>query len=260
MAVQTVRWASRPRAYVRVAGRDAAEYLQRMLSNDVAGLPVEGSCPALLLTAKARVIAPITVLRRAADDFLLLTEPGLGERVRAELLRFRFAARAEIEPEEHVSRIVFGGAGGIPTDEFGSAAVEVLDGEAAGDELAPDELELLRILARTPRYGREIDDRVLPAEAGLTATHVDFGKGCYPGQEPIARLHYRGHANRALRLLALPEPVEPETEVVHEEKVVGRITSAARSPAHGAVALAYVRVEVPAEAELGVGALRARQL
>jgi folate-binding protein YgfZ len=260
VGVQTLRAATRPRAYVRVAGPDAGSYLQRMLSNDVEGLAEGGACDALLLTAKARVIAPVKVWRRGADDFLLLTEPELGERVRAELLRFRFAAKAEIEAEEHVSRVVFGGADGIPTAEYGDAAVEVLDAEPEGDEVGADELELLRILARTPRSGYEIDERILPAEAGLTETHVDFKKGCYPGQEPIARLHYRGHANRGLRLLALAEPPERESEVVHDGKAVGRITSAAPSPEHGAVALAYVRVEVPADAELAVGSLAARQL
>jgi folate-binding protein YgfZ len=260
VGIQTLRTAVLPRAYVRVAGPDAAEYLQRMLSNDVEGLPAGGSCDALLLTAKARVIAPVKVWRRRTEDFLLLTEPELGERVRMELIRFRFAAKAEIEPEQHVSRIVFGGADGIPTLEYGEPAVEVLDGEPGGEELGADELELLRILARTPRHRHEIDERILPAEAGLTETHVDFQKGCYPGQEPIARLHYRGHANRGLRLLALPESPQPETEVVHEGKAVGRITSSASSPEHGAVALAYVRVEVPADAELSVGDLTARQL
>ena len=96
--VQIVR---RPRSYVRVAGTDAEDYLQRMVSNDVAALGVGERCDALLLTARSRVIAPLVVLRRGADDFLVLTEPELGERVRAELTRFRFAAKAEIEPEEH---------------------------------------------------------------------------------------------------------------------------------------------------------------
>ena len=80
------------------------------------------------------------------------------------------------------------------------------------------------------------------------------------GQEPIARLHYRGHANRGLRLLALDEAPEPETEVLHEGKSVGRITSSVASPAYGAVALAYVRVEVPSDVVLSVGADLARQL
>ena len=95
--------------------------------------------------------------------------------------------------------------------------------------LSPEELELLRIQAGTPAWGKEIDDRVLPAEAGLTERAVSFTKGCYPGQEPIARLHYRGHANRGLRVLrargALPAP---DAELLYEGKSVGRITSAAR--------------------------------
>ena len=74
------------------------------------------------------MIAPLVVLRRGHEDFLLLTEPELGERVRAELLRSRFAAKAEIEPEEHTSHVVFGGDG-IPTDDYGEPAAEVLDAE-----------------------------------------------------------------------------------------------------------------------------------
>jgi len=93
--------AAREREFVRVAGPDAADYLQRMVSNDVEALALGEGCPALLLTAKARVIAPVVVLRRADDDFLLLTEPGLGEVVRTQLSRMRLRAQCEIEPEEH---------------------------------------------------------------------------------------------------------------------------------------------------------------
>src|SRR6186997_2706332 len=144
-----MRAAFRPRSFVRVSGPAAEEYLDRMLSNDVAALAPGESCEALLLTPKARVIAPLVVVRRGHEDFLLLTEPELGDRVRAELLRSRFAAKAEIEPEEHTSHVVFGGEamdGGIPTDDYGEPAAEVLD---AGIEptLSPEELELLRIQA-----------------------------------------------------------------------------------------------------------------
>src|SRR2546423_7374646 len=98
-----------PRAFLRVAGPDAADYLQRMVSNDVEALAVGDACEALLLTAKARVIAPLRIVRRAADDFLLSTEPELGEKVRTELVRMRFAAKAEIEPEQHEAWLVLGG-------------------------------------------------------------------------------------------------------------------------------------------------------
>src|SRR3954449_13444223 len=110
MAAVTSGVARRERAYVRVQGPDAIDYLNRMLSNDV---PEKGSVDALLLTAKARVIAPILIWRRGEDDVLLLTEPDLGDALHSQLARMRFAARCEIEPEQHVSTIVFGGADGI---------------------------------------------------------------------------------------------------------------------------------------------------
>jgi len=101
-----------------------------------------------------------------------------------------------------------------------------------------------------PRWGREIDERILPAEAGLDATHVDFGKGCYPGQEPVARLHYRGHPNRGLRVLELVELPDYDAELLHDGKAVGRVTSAATRDDGSVVALAYVRTEVPLDAQL----------
>jgi tRNA-modifying protein YgfZ len=253
----TVVTAERPRAFVRVSGPDAEDYLQRMLSNDVAALAAGDACDALLLTAKARVIAPLVVFRRSNDDFLLLTEPELGERVRAELTRMRFAAKAEIEPEEHSSTLIFDEQpqGGIRNTEYGRAAWELLDADVDGERVAADELERLRIEARTPRYGREIDDRVLPAEAGLVERAVSMTKGCYPGQEPIARQHHRGKVNRTLRVLEVEEDAAPETELTRDGKVVGRITSVADG-----VALAYVRTEVEDGAVLTLGSGHARVL
>ena len=239
--------AARERAYVRVSGPDARDYLQRMVSNDVESLAVGEACPALLLTAKARVIAPLVVWRRGEEDFLLMTEPELGEAVLGLLRRMRLRARCEIEPEEHVSVLVFGGGDGIVTDFSG--AVEAID-SGLEPTLDADALEVLRIEAGVPRWGREIDERVLPAEAGLDATHVSFTKGCYPGQEPVARLHYRGHPNRRLRVLELDDVPPYDTELLHEGKAVGRVTSAARRPDGSVVALAYVRVEVPEDARL----------
>src|SRR5712691_7184631 len=101
LVTSTLAYARRPRGFVGVVGPHAEDYLQRMVSNDVAALGPGASCDALLLTPKARVIAPLRVLRRGEDDFLLLTEPELGETVRGQLLRTRFAAKAEIDREEH---------------------------------------------------------------------------------------------------------------------------------------------------------------
>ena len=246
--------AAREREFVRVAGADAADYLQRMVSNDVEALAAGEACPALLLTAKARVIAPLVVLRRADDDFLLPTEPGLGEVVRAHLTRMRLRARCEIEPEEHESVLVFGGDTGFATDWPG--AREALD---AGLEptLSEEELEVRRIESAVPRWEHEIDDRILPAEAGLEETHVSFSKGCYPGQEPVARLHYRGHPNRALRVVELDEVPEQDASLLHDGREVGRVTSAAQRADGSVVGLAYVRTEVPDDAPLALAA-RAR--
>jgi folate-binding protein YgfZ len=238
----------RPRAFVRVSGPDAADLLQRIVSNDV--LAAE-SCEALILTPKGRVIAPLLIWRRGEDDFLLLTEPELGEPVRAHLARMRIAAKCEIEVEEHTSTIVLGGAEGISTSDYGVPAVEVLDAGEAGP--GDEELERLRILARTPRWGREIDEGILPAEAGLDERAVSFTKGCYPGQEPLARLHNRGHVNRTLRVLDTEGRAHEAAEVTHGGRPVGRVTSSVDG-----LALAYVRIEIPDGADVEVAGRPAR--
>jgi folate-binding protein YgfZ len=230
----------RPRAFIRVSGPDAEDYLQRMVSNDVAALAAGEMCDALLLTPKARIIAPLRVLRRSDDDFLVLTEPELGDAVRTQLLRARFAAKAEIEPEQHESWLVLGGD-------------EVVDERPSGDVASAEEVERWRIESGLPRWGAELDERILPAEAGLEETHINFSKGCYPGQEPIARQHYRGKVNRRLRVLDVAGEAAPGDELTLEGKTVGRVTSAVDG-----VALAYVRVEVPEDATLSLGSAQAR--
>jgi folate-binding protein YgfZ len=268
----TLQVAPRPRSYVRVNGTDAAAYLNRMVSNEVETLDVGASCEALLLTPKARVIATLTVWRRAPDDFLLLTEPDAGERLARELLRSRFAARCEIATEEHRSTLLLGATPlaterykrGFSTLDYGVPAFELVDHEPPADAvpIGEDELERLRILAGTPRLGRELDDRVMPAEAGLEERAISFTKGCYPGQEPVARLHFRGHPNRGLRVLALDGGDLPgyDSELTLDGKVVGRMTSAARDPEHGIVALGFVRREVPDDAALELAGRAVRQL
>jgi folate-binding protein YgfZ len=129
--------------------------------------------------------------------------------------------------------------------------VEVLD-EVTDAEPADEELERLRILARTPRWGREIDEGILPAEAGLDERAVSFTKGCYPGQEPLSRLQHRGHVNWTLRVIEVDEARQAD-EVLDGDKVVGRVTSAVPG-----LALAYVRVEVLESAEVTVSGRPAR--
>ncbi len=228
-----------PRAFVRVSGPQAGDYLQRMVSNDVLALAPGGSCDALLLTPKARVIATLRVLRRADDDFLLLTEPELGEigerPPRSDAVRRALRGRAR---GARVLRRARGGAAAPPNgvlrspyDDFGIPGARDARREAPPDapQLDDQELERLRIEAGTPRFGREIDDRVLPAEAGLDERARQLHKGCYPGQEPVARLRYRGHVNRSLRVLRIDAPASRRRStppIEHDGKVVGRVTSA----------------------------------
>jgi len=246
--------APRPRDYVRVAGPDAVDFLQRMVSNDVEALPERGSCEAMLLTPKGRVVATMRVWRRGADDFLLLTEPGLGDVVCRTLVRMRIASKCDIDQEQHVSTLVIGAdVDGIPNDDYGVPAVEVLDADVEGAPADPEELERLRIQARTPRFGIDVDESVFPAEAGLDERAVSWSKGCYPGQEFVARLRYRGHPNKRLRLLEVDGHARRDAEICLDGKSVGRVTSAVAG-----LALGYVRAEVQDDAVLEVGGLPAR--
>ena len=114
-----------------------------------------------------------------------------------------------------------------------SGAVEVSEAAA----------EILRVESGRPRFGREMSNATIPQEAGIDARAVSFTKGCYIGQETVARLHYRGKPNRHLRGLRLEAPVTGDEAIAHEAREVGRIGTAVTSPAHGPIALAVIRRE-----------------
>jgi folate-binding protein YgfZ len=239
------------RGYVGVTGPESADFLERMLSNEVVSLETGEARLALLLTPKSRIVAPLRVVREGPDSFLLITESPLAETVVQNLLRARFAARCEIELKPFRGYLQLGAGEGIRNEDYGVDAVESWDEEEL-EAPSAEELEPLRIRAGTPVWGRELDESILPAEAGLDETHVSFTKGCYPGQEPIARLHYRGRPNRQLRVLEV-ENASPGDEIFLGEKAVGRVTSAVPGRA-----LAYVRREVADDAVLEIDGAEAR--
>jgi folate-binding protein YgfZ len=239
------------RGYVRVSGPEAGDFLERMLSNAVLTLALGEARQALLLTPKSRIVAPLRVVREGDESFMLLTEAELADAVAANLLHARFAARCEIEVLPLHGYLQLGLGEGIRNDDYGVEAYEGWSEEPL-EASDPAELEPLRIEAGTPAWGKELDESVLPAEAGLDATHVSFSKGCYPGQEPIARLHYRGHPNRRLRRLEVAH-AQPGDEIVRDGKAVGRVTSAVPGKALG-----YVRREVSDDAELEIAGQPAR--
>ncbi len=251
MATVTPTLVRLARGYVEVRGPEAADFLERMVSNEVVSLEPGEVRPALLLTPKSRIVAPLRVVREGPETFLLITEADLAEAVSSTLLRARFAAKCEIELRPYHGYLQLGGGEGVRNDDYGVEAFESW-GEDEREAAPADQLESLRIEAATPVWGKELDETVLPAEAGLDETHVSFTKGCYPGQEPIARLHYRGRPNRRLRVLEV-EAASPGDEIFLGEKAVGRVTSAVPGRALG-----YVRREVPDDAELRIGGAEAR--
>ena len=109
--------------------------------------------------------------------------------------------------------------------------------------VAEEAAECLRVELGRPRYGVDLDDGVIPQEAGLNERAVSFTKGCYVGQETVARLFYRGKPNRHLRGLRLSQPLAPGAELRLGERPVGRLTSSAISPRLGPIGLALVRRE-----------------
>lgn len=256
MAVDTPSVIRVDRGYVEVAGPDAEGFLERMLSNEVANLEVGAGSPALLLTPKGRIIAPLRAVRTAQEVFVLVTDASdLAPRAAEALRAARFASRCEIEVRDWIGFVRLGSRPeppAISVADFGVEAWELWregDAEASTDG---EELERLRIEAGTPAWGTELDESILPAEAGLDETHISFTKGCFPGQEPIARLRHRGHVNRRLRKLEVASAA-PGDEIVWNEKVVGRITSAVPGRALG-----YVRTEVPDDGILVVGGSQAK--
>ena len=255
MAITTASVVRLDRGYVEVTGPDAEDFLERMLSNEVASLERGQARSALLLTAKGRIISPLRVVRTEADSFVLVTDtPALAEPTAASLQAARFATKCEIDARAWEGFVQLGSEPepiAFPTNDYGVEAWEAWrEGPAEGADSL--ELEPLRIDAGTPAWGKELDESVLPAEAGLDETHISFTKGCFPGQEPIARLRHRGHVNRRLRRLDVPT-AKVGDEIVWNEKVVGRVTSAVEGRALG-----YVRTEVPEDGLLVIGGSQAR--
>jgi aminomethyltransferase len=251
------------RAFVGVRGRDAEKLLQSLVSNDVEAVEPGGSCLAFVLTPKGRPVADLRIWRETADAFVLEAEPELQDELAATVRRYRLAARAEIvdDRDRLASISVLGqldapdgvllAEGPLGHDVLGSPeAVAGVWRELVSSGARPigsEAFEIARVEAGVPRFGAEIDASVLPAETGLVEQAVSFTKGCYVGQEPVARLHYRGHPNRQLRRLLSLDGALPAApaELAVGDRVVGRLTSVAQPPGDGpSVGLGYVRREI----------------
>jgi folate-binding protein YgfZ len=269
-------------------GPEGAEYLQGQLTNDVEVLSPGEGCYAALLDRKGHMQADMRVLRLAGDEIWVDTEPEALEAARRHLEMYKIGREVELEdvtaeravvsligprsveiagspvlPEHAVEKVA---KDGIECLAVGTAfGIDLITAAADSERLvaalaaagAPavsaEAVEILRIESGTPRFGREMDTATMPAEAGIVERAVNFEKGCYIGQETVARLHYKGKPNRHLRGLRLGAPAEPGAALLLGEREVGRLGGSGISPAHGPIGLAIVRREAEPGTELLVG-------
>jgi tRNA-modifying protein YgfZ len=267
------------RAKFLVRGGEAAEFLQGQVSNDVESLAPGSGCYATILNHKGKLRTDLRILR-GEDWFFLYTEAighavlrhmlvtySLGRDVQWEdvtesrsllsLIGPQARRHLDVAPpfEEHA--FVTGEHGlyvatDLGVDVIGEPGLE-LEVEPVSEEAA----ECVRIESGRPRLGLDMDAETIPQEAGINERAVSFTKGCYVGQETVARLHYKGKPNRHLRGLRLSEPAERRTEIVFGEKTVGKVGSSCISPRLGPIALALVRREAAPGDTVLVGGARA---
>ena len=220
---------------------------------------------------KGRIQAELRVFRDSDEAFTLITTGRQGERLLAGIGRLLVSERAEIigpEPFEIVTLL----ASEPPTGEFDLSLAGRVPGTwdvvgADADALLTTcnatradhgELDALRIAASIPTIGVDyLPDETLVHELGLEHTLVSFDKGCYLGQETVARTEYRGKVNRHLRRLSFDRPVDLLSEVTLDRAPVGLITSVADHPALGAIGLALLRASTDTATFLEVGSARA---
>ncbi|MCC6833144.1 MAG: folate-binding protein YgfZ [Thermoleophilia bacterium] len=249
-----------------VEGPDAPRFLQGLLSNDLAALAPGEAQRTLLLDAKGHIVCDLRLHRDGDDAFTLVATTAAVEVLAEALARYHFSEDLELlgpEPSDLVT--VPGdrrpaGALVLPGPVPGTTDLVVADAAAALDELglaeAPAEaLEVLRVERGVPMTGRDTGPRTLVQEAGLEDVAVSFTKGCYLGQETVARVQHRGRVHRGVRGLRAGTPLPEGAEVSSGDRVIGTVGSAACSPAFGHIALAVLRRDVPAGTEVVVEGL-----
>jgi folate-binding protein YgfZ len=263
------------RAKFLVRGSEAVDFLQGQVSNDVEALAPGSGCYATVLTHKGKLRTDLRVLR--GEDWLWLDTERIGHAVLEHMLR-TYSLGREVRYEDVTETRAL-------VSLVGPAARERLDATPPADEhsfvegehglyvatllgvdvicepgtelgvepVAEEAAECLRIEAGRPRLGYDMDSETMPQEAGINERAVSFTKGCYVGQETVARLHYKGKPNRHLRGLRLSEPAERGTDVVLGERAVGRVASTCVSPRFGPIALALLRREAEPGTTVDVG-------
>jgi folate-binding protein YgfZ len=277
------------RGKLALSGDDAKSFIQGQVTNDVESLSEGEGCYAAFLTPKGKMLGDVRILD-VSEELLLDTERVALQELFNMIRRFKVGYRVELHKrtlERGLLSLIgpacdqVAGTSDLAAREHGHAPVDI-DGvaarairtdvgvdllcdaadteallgavEARGAAQVPESAaECLRVEHGRPRYGIDLDETVIPEEAGLNARAVSFTKGCYVGQETVARLHYRGKPNRRLRGLLLSAPADRGAELRFGERVVGTLTTVASSPTFGPIALALVRREAPPGTTVTVG-------
>ncbi len=276
------------RGKLALTGEQAKEFLNGQVSNEIEALAPGAGCYAALLTNKGKMLGDLRVIDTGTELWLdtervalqalfdTIRRGSVGWQVQLHKRTLQQALLSLVGPRasevagfaaapEHANRA--GSLGDAPvllvaTDLGVDVVCAAEDAERVRAALAVPEVpeaaaEIVRVESGRPRYGIDLDDTTIPQEAGLNDRAVSFTKGCYVGQETVARLHYRGKPNRYLRGLRLSEPVAPGTELLLGERSVGRVGSSVVSPRHGAIALALVRREAAVGESLAAGSATA---
>ena len=275
------------RGKLALTGTESKEFLQGQVTNDIEGLEAGSGCYAAFLTHKGKMLGDLRVFD-LGDELLLDCERVALQELFNMIRRFKLgrdvelhkrtlesallsligprarAVAGDVPAEEHAHRV--GELGGAPVRLIATdLGVDVLCDAAdtarvtaaltgAGAVLVDEAAaEVRRVESGRPRYGIDLDDSVIPQEAGLNERAVSFTKGCYVGQETVARLYYRGKPNRHLRGLRLSAPAPSGAVLRLGDRAVGRLGSVAASPAFGPIALALVRREAEPGSTLAVG-------
>ena len=276
------------RGKLALSGAGAKEFLQGQVSNDVEALSPGSGCYAAFLTPKGKMLGDLRILD-AGEELLLDTERAALQQLFNMIRRFSIGYDVALhkrtlecgllsllgprsaslvgrlpDAEHSHARVLLGGveARAIRTDVGVDVLCDAADCElvssalrdAGAEPVSEAVAECVRIEHGRPRYGVDLDDGVIPQEAGLNERAVSFTKGCYVGQETVARLFYRGKPNRQLRGLRCQEPARTgERVLLGDGREVGAVSSTADSPRHGPIALALVRREAPPGSTVLVG-------